>query len=113
MLLFQDLLLIADRQKKARDDKLPFSRRNRPKDEFLYPHATGVVASFTLGHMMNVTGGAASDVFSQTAPTQLLHTLLHFHHLKTSNATACFGCAWELDIESLSSGSLQMKPHVI
>ena len=80
MLLFQDLLLITDRQKKARDDKLPFSRRNRLKDEFLYPQATGVVASFTLGHMMNVTGGAASDVFSQTAPTQLLHTLLHFHH---------------------------------
>ena len=74
MLLFQDLLLITDRQKKARDDKLPFSRRNRLKDEFLYPQATGVVASFTLGHLMNVTGSAASDIFSQAAPTQLLHT---------------------------------------
>ena len=108
-LLFQDVLLITDRQKKARDDKLPLSRRCRPKDEFLYPHATGVVASFTLGHMMNVTGGAASDIFSQTAPTQLLHTLLHFHHLKTSNATVCFVCAWELDIESLSSDSQKVS----
>ena len=96
MLLFQDLLLITDRQKKARDDKLPFSRRNRPKDEFLYPQATGDAASFTLGHMMNVTGGAASEVFSQTAPTQLLHTLLHFHHIKTSTETVCFVWAWEL-----------------
>ena len=80
-LLFRDLLLITDRQRKARDDKLPLSRTSRPKDEFLYPNASGVVASFTLGHMINVTGGAASDIFPQTAPTQLLHTSLHFHHL--------------------------------